>query len=262
MNSTNLDKYRDGEEIEYTVTEDEVKGYTTEINGTNIINTHAPEKTEVSGAKTWNDANNQDGKRPASITVNLLADGEKVKSQTITESDGWRYVFDNLDKYKDGKVIVYTVTEDKVEEYTTEINGTDIVNTHTPEKTSVSGAKTWNDANNQDGKRPESITVNLLADGEKVDSRVVTKDTDWKYEFTNLDKYKDGKEIKYTVTEDEVKEYTTEINGTNIINTHTPEKTSVTGAKTWNDANNQDGIRPEKSLSDYMQMEKKLQVRK
>ena len=61
------------------------------------------------------------------IHIYLFADGEKIKSQTITESDGWRYVFDNLDKYKDGKVIEYTVTEDKVEGYTTEINGTDIV---------------------------------------------------------------------------------------------------------------------------------------
>ncbi|MDO5027448.1 MAG: Cna B-type domain-containing protein, partial [Tissierellia bacterium] len=31
--------------------------------------------------------------------------------------------------------------------------------------TSVQGEKTWDDANNQDGKRPESITIRLLADG-------------------------------------------------------------------------------------------------
>ena len=78
-----------------------VNGYSTEYDGTNIINTHTPEKISVAGTKTWNDANNQDGKRPESITVNLFADGKKVKSQTITEADGWRYVFDNLDKYKE-----------------------------------------------------------------------------------------------------------------------------------------------------------------
>ena len=41
---------------------------------------------------------------------------------------------------------------------------------HTPEEINIEGTKTWEDASNQDGKRPESITVNLLANGEKVDS--------------------------------------------------------------------------------------------
>ena len=39
---------------------------------------------------------------------------------------------------------------------------TTLTNTHTPELTSITGTKTWKDADNQDGKRPESITVNLL----------------------------------------------------------------------------------------------------
>ena len=30
---------------------------------------------EISGTKTWNDADNQDGIRPTSITVNLFANG-------------------------------------------------------------------------------------------------------------------------------------------------------------------------------------------
>ena len=45
----------------------------------NFINTHQPETTEITGTKTWNDANNQDGKRPESITVILLANGTENK---------------------------------------------------------------------------------------------------------------------------------------------------------------------------------------
>ena len=159
------EEYADGNEIKYTITEDGIEGYNATINGFNVTNTHVPEKTEVSGSKTWNDNNNQDGVRPASIIINLLADGEKVDSKTVTEADNWAWSFTNLDKYANGKEITYTITEDAVESYETKVSGYDVTNTHTPEKTSINGIKVWDDADNQDGKRPTSITVNLVADG-------------------------------------------------------------------------------------------------
>ena len=39
---------------------------------TTLTNTYAPEKVSITGIKTWNDANNQDGKRPTSIKISLL----------------------------------------------------------------------------------------------------------------------------------------------------------------------------------------------
>ncbi|RRQ91184.1 hypothetical protein CUR52_15975 [Enterococcus faecalis] len=66
------------------------------------------------------------------------------------------------------------------------------------------------------------MTVNLLADGEQVDSKEVTANEDWMYAFTNLPKFKDGKEIVYTVTENQVPDYNTEITGYDITNTYTP----------------------------------------
>ncbi|MCT3216000.1 Cna B-type domain-containing protein, partial [Lactiplantibacillus plantarum] len=36
--------------------------------------------TTISGIKTWQDNNNQDGQRPSSITVNLLANGKQIQS--------------------------------------------------------------------------------------------------------------------------------------------------------------------------------------
>ncbi|WP_173008453.1 collagen binding domain-containing protein, partial [Lactobacillus helveticus] len=45
----------------------------------------------ISGTKTWKDNNNQDGVRPSSITVNLLANGRQVESKTISASDNWQY---------------------------------------------------------------------------------------------------------------------------------------------------------------------------
>ncbi|ETJ34045.1 Cna protein B-type protein, partial [human gut metagenome] len=48
----------------------------------------------------------------------------------------------------------------------------------------------------------------------------------------------------YTVTEDTVANYTTTIDGTTITNTYKPGKTSLTVTKKWDDAENQDGLRP------------------
>ena len=241
----NLPKYKDGKEISYTVTEEVVENYSVEVNGTIITNSYTPEVTSVSGKKIWNDANNQDGKRPATIKVNLLADGQKVSTQDVTADSNWEFIFNNLPKYKDGKEIVYTVSEEVVENYTSQIQGTTITNSYTPEVTSISGEKVWNDANNQDGKRPTSIVINLLADGEKVSNQTVKTDGEWKFTFANLPKYKDGKEIVYTITEEAVEHYTSQVQGTTITNSYTPETTSVSGEKIWNDANNQDGKRPE-----------------
>ncbi|MBQ7145721.1 MAG: VaFE repeat-containing surface-anchored protein [Lachnospiraceae bacterium] len=241
---TNLPKCREGIEIKYTIAEDVVEGYSTQINGYDIINTYTPGKTEISGIKTWNDAENQDGKRPASITIRLYADGVEIDSRTVTAQDNWTYKFSNLDLKKSGKLIQYTVSEDKVEEYTTEIDGYNVTNTHKPETTKVEGSKTWNDGGNQDGKRPGSITINLLADGEVADTKTVTEADGWKYSFTNLPKYKEGKEINYTITEEKVADYTTEINGYDVTNSYTPGITEVSGTKTWNDKDNQDGKRP------------------
>ena len=210
--------------------------------------TNKPIKISVAGTKTWDDANNRDGKRPEKIIVNLFADGVKVKEQEV-KADGngnWKYTFTDLRKVKNGKEIKYTVTENPVEGYTPTINGFDITNKYTPEMIEVAGTKTWDDANNRDGKRPEKIIVNLLADGTQVKTAEVKADGNgnWKYSFSGLPKYKDGKEIKYTVTENTVAGYTTEINGYDIKNSYKPGKTSVTVTKRWDDANNKDKIRP------------------
>ena len=83
----------------------------------------------------------------------------------------------------------------------------------------VDGKKTWQDNNNADGVRPKQITIRLYADGTEVDHVTVTEKDDWKYSFENLPKYnKDNKEIEYTIGEDAVDGYTTNVNGYNVTN--------------------------------------------
>lgn len=244
---TDLAKYKDGKEIVYTVAEVAVDGYTTSQDGTNFTNSYEPTKTSISGSKTWEDKENQDGKRPEKITVNLLANGKKVASKEVTAATNWAYEFTDLAEYENGQKIAYSISEEAVEGYSTSINGYNITNSYTPQTVDVKASKNWDDKNNQDGKRPTSITVNLLADGENVASKEVKAAADgtWTAEFTKLAKYKNGKEIKYTVTEEKVAEYETSISDFTITNKYTPKSIDYAVTKIWNDNSNQDGKRPE-----------------
>ena len=73
---------------------------------------------------------------------------------------------------------------------------------------SVKVSKVWEDNNNEELTRPDSITVKLFADGKDTGKSLeLSKATDWAGTFEDLDKYDaDGKEIKYTVDETEVPE--------------------------------------------------------
>ena len=230
--------------LEATVSYDDEKAFE---------NTYTPAKTEVSVKKVWKDVNNQDGKRPSSVTVKLLADGQDTgKTLELTEANGWAGSFKDLDADKGGTPIKYTVVEVTVAGYTSEVTGDaasgfTITNSYSPETVDVKATKNWDDANNQDGKRPTKITINLLADGQKVDSKEVQAAADgtWTVEFTKLAKYKAGKEIKYTVTEEAVAEYEATITDFTITNKYAPKEIDYKVTKVWKDANNQDGKRPE-----------------
>ena len=250
----NLPKFEGGKEITYSIDEEAVEGYVKAIDGYNLKNSYTPAKTQIPVKKVWNDADNQDGKRPAKIIVKLLADGQDTgKTLELSEANGWAGSFTELDAHKGGKAIDYKVVEaTSITGYTTEVTGDaatgfTITNSYTPETVDIKATKNWDDANNQDGKRPSSITINLLADGEKVDSKEVKAAADgtWSAEFKAKAKYKNGNEIKYTVTEEKVTEYETKIEDFNIINKYIPKAIEYKVTKVWKDANNQDGKRPD-----------------
>lgn len=132
----NLDVVDDaGNVIAYTVSEEPVAGYETTVEGTNITNNRIPDMTEVVVKKVWDDKENKDGLRPSKITVRLLADGQEVAVKEITATDNWQASFTDLPVYKDGKKIVYTITEDPVAGYTSKIDGFTVTNRHIPPTT-------------------------------------------------------------------------------------------------------------------------------
>ena len=248
-----LDRFENGQPVTYAITEDQVEGYSSVITGYDVTNSYTPGKTSVQVTKAWEDHDNQDGKRPESVRVSLLANGKEVSGKTLilSAANNWSDSLTGLDEYQAGKKIQYTVKEEPVgSDYVSVITGNaadgfTITNTRETEKVSVAGQKTWDDQNNQDGKRPSSITVHLLKNGSRIDSRTVSEADDWKWNFTDLDKYENGKLITYSLEEDQVEGYSTSIHGYDITNTYTPEKTSVQVTKSWADHDNQDGVRPD-----------------
>ncbi|MFD0956407.1 Cna B-type domain-containing protein, partial [Virgibacillus alimentarius] len=203
--------------------------------------------TSIEVTKGWLDHESKD--RPNTITVNLLRNGEEIKTVELTQEDDWTHEFKDLEAYdENGVAYEYTVDEEAVEGYETTVDGFDITNLRVG-KTDVSGTKTWKDDNAED--RPDSITVELVQNGKVIDSKEVTAETDWKYSFKDLEKYdENGVAYKYTVQEKPVEGYETTVDGFDITNVRTGE-TNVSVTKTWKDDNAKD--RPESITVELVQ---------
>lgn len=240
--------------VDFTIQEISVPGYTSEVTVTpnktakiyTITNTKGnpdSEKTSVSGTKTWDDENDKARKRPSSITVNLLANGEKADSRKVSDADNWTYKFDNLPtKDSKGNTIKYTVSEDPVTDYATEVTGYDIKNTYKPgtEGGTIKGQKIWEDAEGHQGM-PDWIRIRLLANGEDVNIQQIEKDPttgEWNYSFSNLPKTDDkGNPIKYDVIEETPEGYQATNKGVNVINKYSENKINIPVNKVWSGDN-------------------------
>lgn len=252
--------FDEGKEVVYTVTQNEVDGYTTDVTNTDkytfqITNTHEPEKLAKTVTKVWDDNNNQDGLRPNTLRIALTGTDGTYIEKNLSAANNWTETFEGLYKYfKEGTPIQYTIDEEAVGGYEKEISEKDnlitITNTHAPEKLDLIVNVVWNDANNQDGYRPDTTTIHMSGTDGTQDTKDFTKDSSWSsIVFKDLDRFKDGTKIKYTVTEDEIPQYTTSIvangNVVTVTNTHIPEITLRNISVIWEDNDDQDGIRPD-----------------
>lgn len=250
--------FKEGTPIQYTIDEEAVGGYEKGISEKDnliaITNTHTPEKLDLIVNVVWNDANNQDGYRPDAATIHMSGTDGTQDAKDFTKDSSWSsIVFKDLDHYKNGTEIKYTVTEDEIPQYTTSIavngNVVTVTNTHIPEITLRNISVVWEDNNDQDGLRPDTVSVKLKGNDKFIDSSELNEDVEWKHSFTKLPVRENGNEITYTAEENEIPGYTTSIEKTDtgyvFTNTHIPETVTVTVDKVWKDAENQDGLRPD-----------------
>ncbi|MBR4576659.1 MAG: Cna B-type domain-containing protein [Clostridia bacterium] len=274
---------RDGRDIVYTWEEVLPEGYTQEEPRTTgaltiLTNTYGPEKTEISVRKIWDDDNNSAGKRPAEIRVQLFAEGEAEGNPVIlNEGNGWRHTWKDLyrnicEKDGESRPVRYTVEETEVPEgYEPRVTGDaakGFVITNRMEKgrlviekqfeivekeeepeemqalIDIPVNKIWDDDNNRDGNRPAGVTVRLYAGGEEIDRVTLSEDNGWAHTFTELPKYLQNKTIRYSISEDPVDMYVSEIHGFTVVNKYRPQLTSTVVQKIWDDNDNEFRIRP------------------
>ena len=234
----NVPKYNQfGNEVNYSLEELEtntgdLKFYNKDVTGTyksgfTVTNTfNVPnEKVNVTVTKNWDDNSNVNGKRPTSIKYVLnggVTPVEQVVTGNRTTDENWSYTFANLSKYNElGNIINYSVEEQEVNAndfkfYTNKIigdkdSGFRITNKFVvPEdKIQIQVTKHWEDNNNVNNRRPESIKFVIKQNNSEIKSKVVTgsrtTDENWSYTFDNLAKFdENGQEIDYVLEEQEV----------------------------------------------------------
>ena len=265
---TDLPKYNAGKVIEYTVEESGLpEGYTItttkdeETGAITLKNSYTPKGVDIAVSVNWNDADNQDGLRPEFVEAELYAgDASTGKKVKLTADNEWKATFEGLAVNKNGKPIEYSLVSTKAEEYEIKTTGSAteglVLNyTHAVKTVDVKATVVWADGNNRDGVRPETVSLQLKADGENLgDVITVNEKSKWTKTWTGLGEYKAGKEVVYTVEVVGLKGgedgYTAEITGDagtgfTITATHVPAVAEIKASVNWDDAENQDAIRPE-----------------
>ena len=183
--------------------------------------------------KVWDDADNNDGKRPETITVVLKKKNGQtetiVGSYELNAGNDWTATETELDVYTNGVANEYIWEESSLPKgYSLEsrdVNGTvtTLTNKYAPGKVSASVEKEWNDAGNQDGIRPTSLDVVLKKNGEVCKTVTLNSENHWSYTVADLEEYTDGVKNVYTWEEVSVPEGYTSSSSTRGKHDHTDE---------------------------------------
>ena len=204
------------------------EGYTVAITGSDtegftVTNTHAPAVRDVVVAKVWDDGNNVDNVRPASVTFHLdqvqgnttVADFKA--EQTATASSSWKAEWRGLPAKKGGTDVTYSLREDAISGYKAGgfVKGA----------TTLRGTITWDSGVTP----PEGVVLNLV-NGTQTGSYTVKAADNWTHEFTLPP---DANPADYTITASALTGGTltvAQVDNFTIANKHETAKTSVTAS--------------------------------
>ncbi|MDO4777984.1 MAG: Cna B-type domain-containing protein [Tissierellia bacterium] len=243
----NLPKYDiSGRQYKYTVEEEKISGYKTVIEEYSVTNIR--ELVNIPVVKVWEQ---KEKIYPKQITYRLYREGEEIAQKTLSREEAekngeWNYTFE-VDKQGrklpktnpiSGKEYRYRISEDKVEGYTTEIEGFNVKNIQNTRVVQIE--KVW-----ENGPKPETILQLRRKVEVEGQDRV---DDAFKIEFRadkdNLvsENYRvpthDGEEREYSyyVEEPTVPEnYEASVKGFVVTNRYVQPKKEVEATKIWID---------------------------
>ena len=166
--------------------------------------------TSFSVEKNWVLDPNLATNKPDKVTVSVLKNGVKDDNLTVvlSQENGWKASFSNLPKEDANGQIVYTISEETLAGFNTAISGSDenkfTITNYNGENVVIPVTKKWKGS----GAHPDNLNVQLFANGAKVDSFTLNAGNNWQHNFEKPKYDAKRKEIRYTVTEDNVSGYT------------------------------------------------------
>ncbi len=223
-NWTGLTRYdSNGRAYSYTISEDAVSGYTSSVNGYNVTNT-----LNAYGSVTLAKVDETTGTGLAGAVFDLFRQGGAKVGTYTTNASGVIRV-DNLTYGNyyfvetsapsgyvlDSRQVSFTINSSTTSAAPASVR---VTNRRVDENIQVNAVKVWNDKDNKDGVRPSSVTFHLFADGVEIGSGVANAGNNWTVSFGSLPKTRNGVNISYAVTEDEVGNYYTASYDTRLNN--------------------------------------------
>ena len=186
-------------------------GATVEVEMLNKKKEVVAKETNLSVKKEWVLDPALATNKPEKVVVSVLKNGVKDESLTVelSAANGWKASFSNLPKQDaNGKEIVYTVSEEEVAGFKAAISGSEktgfTISNYNGSRVVIPVTKIWQGK----GSHPDHLNVQLFANGEKVATYTLNKANGWQHSFDMPKLDANGKEIRYTVTEDSVAGYT------------------------------------------------------
>ena len=148
--------------------------------------------------------------KPEKVKVFVLKNGVKDDNLSVelSAANDWKASFSNLPKEDANGQIVYTISEENIAGFNAAISGSDenkfTITNYNGENVVIPVTKKWKGS----GAHPDNLNVQLFANGAKVDSFTLNAGNNWQHNFEKPKYDAKRKEIRYTVTEDNVSGYT------------------------------------------------------
>lgn len=264
----------DGKTITYTVEEDKsdtatdaekIQKYGTEYSGnaesgftvTNTYDQKDPETIKIPVIKIWDDNDNAADLRPEKVTIEIInkKTEEVVDTIELTKANNaaneWKGLSKELPKTgEDGTTpIEYTAKELTVEGYTTEGPtgdaqiGFTFTNKYDVRKIVIK--KVWAGDEDRTDKRPKEVIVRLKANDITARTIVLSEENNWEASYSMPAMGADKTPYTYSVEEDPVEDYKTEVKEESgedgktitftVTNTYEQEKQDIKITKIWKD---------------------------
>ena len=247
-------------------------GYTVTTQDNIVHLYYTPGTGSITTQIYWSDDDNNDGYRPDSVIAELYANGVATgKTVDLNATNNWTWTWNDLPVHyvegtSAGTDVVYSVKVQVPDKYSvtynpisTTVEAKEILQVqlfHGGDVMTVPVTVYWNDKSDYDQRRPDSVTLQLVADGEVTNHQItLTADNAdasgnvWTGSFENMPVYSgDGHEVYYSlniydtvVSEIGYREMTA---GTTLYLSRDMILSNMYVSFQFNDKNNVDGQRP------------------